>query len=83
MDTEKLKKAISIAEKIACVFVATADNEKIPYVAAVGKIKLNGTDCVAATEWFCPQTVANLQENKFVSIVAWDEASDSGYQLIG
>ena len=37
----------------------------------------------AVSEWFCPGTLENLEQNRFVSLVIWDSASDKGYQLMG
>lgn len=83
MKMAKLEKAVSLAKKVGYVFIATANAEGISHIAAAGKMELSGKGCVSVTEWFCSQTVANLQENKCTSIVVWDPASDNGYQLLG
>jgi hypothetical protein len=38
---------------------------------------------VAVSEWFCPGTLENLDQNRLVSLVIWDPATDTGYQLLG
>ena len=32
---------------------------------------------------FVTGTVENLEQNRFVSLVIWDSASDKGYQVLG
>ncbi len=83
MNAGKLTKAVKIGTQMGHVLIATANSAGIPHVAAAGKIELEGQSTVAITEWFCPGTVANLRKNAGVSVVAWDKASDAGYQLIG
>jgi len=69
--------------KAGYVLIATADPDGMPHVAAAGRIEIESQSAVAITEWFCPGTIANLRENSGVSVVAWDRASDRGYQLTG
>jgi len=38
---------------------------------------------VHVAAWFCPGTVANLEENRRISLVVWDPLRDLGYQLLG
>ncbi len=83
MKIEKLKKAVVLSQRIGSVCVATADRRGVPHIATAGKMDMNDEGCLAITEWFCPGTMANLQMNKFVSIVVWDRDSDSGYQMLG
>ncbi len=82
MTNEMLESAVTLAQKVGYVFIATADSQGMPHVTAAAQIaSFDGG--VAVTEWFCPGTVANLQRNKCVSIVIWAKDLDSGYQLIG
>lgn len=83
MKMEKLKKAVGLSRRIGFVCVATADRRGMPHIATAGKMELADEGYLAITEWFCPGTMANLQTNKFVSIVVWDRDSDSGYQMLG
>ena len=83
MNVEKLQKAIVLAAKVERVWVATADAEGMPHIAAAAKLESDDQETIEVTEWFCPGTTANLQTNKFVSIVVWDRDSDSGYQMLG
>jgi predicted pyridoxine 5'-phosphate oxidase superfamily flavin-nucleotide-binding protein len=83
MKSETIHKMVALGEKLQHVFVATADRTGMPHVAAAGKISLVSDEQVAVTAWFCPGTTANLEENRKISIVAWDASADTGYQLLG
>lgn len=83
MNMEIMNKAAQIADKAGYVFVATFNAAGAPHVAIAGRMTLNKRRRVEVTEWFCPGTVANLQENPRLSLVAWDSTTDTGYQLIG
>jgi len=80
---EKLKKVVDLAEKVRHVFVATADATGLPHVASVGKLTYEPDGRVVLADWFCPATVTNLQQNPQIAIVAWDTATDFGYQILG
>jgi pyridoxine/pyridoxamine 5'-phosphate oxidase len=83
MNVKILKKAIALAEKAGSIFIATVDAHGVPHIAAATKADLTPEGRVAITEWFCPGTIANLQQNFHVSLVIWDKENDSGYQLLG
>lgn len=80
---KNLDSAISLAEKLEHVYVATADASGLPHVAAAGQLARVSNDHVAVAAWFCPGTLANLDVNLRISLVIWDPASDAGYQLLG
>jgi hypothetical protein len=65
------------------VFIATSSARGQPHIAAAGKLVLTPEKHIAVTEWFCPATMANLQVSPRLSLVVWDAAADTGYQLIG
>lgn len=83
MKIEKLEKAVDLSQSVGFVCIATADEKGTPHIATAGKMKLADDGCLAISEWFCLDTMTNLQTNKFVSIVVWDRDSDSGYQMLG
>ncbi len=83
MKTERLKKAVELSTKTGYIFIATVDNAGMPHIGAAGRMDLTEQGCLVVTEWFCPGTIANLLENKDISIVVWDRVSDSGYQMLG
>ena len=83
MKAEKLKEIVHLAQKVGYIFIATANADGMPHMAAAGKLEPVAEDCVAVTEWFCPGTIANLYVNKYISIVIWAKDPDNGYQLLG
>jgi len=83
MKPKSLSTAVELTEKLEHVFVATADSSGMPHVAAAAKLNQTSKDHVALTAWFCPGTIANLSENRRISIVVWNAPSDKGYQLLG
>jgi hypothetical protein len=83
MNPKILKKAVKLGEELKHVFVATADTAGLPHVAAAGKISLESEDHVAVMAWFCPGTVTNLEANRSIGLVVWDQKTDMGYQLLG
>lgn len=82
MNQEVLTRCEKLAAKGAVV-VATADSRGMPHVAAAGRLSVPQEGMVSITEWFCPGTIANVQENDQVSVVAWDQSEDEGIQLLG
>lgn len=80
---ETIRSAVALGEKLEHIFVATADAEGLPHVAAAERFSLETDGVVTVAAWFCPGTVMNLQHNPQVSLVVWDEAADTGYQLLG
>ncbi len=83
MKTKSIRSAIQLAEQLAYIFVATADSAGIPHMAAAGKIRQDSADHVSVAAWFCPGTLANLRNNKQISLVVWDASDDHGFQLLG
>jgi hypothetical protein len=83
MKRDVIKKAVEMGKRLGHVFVATADPAGLPHVAAASRIEAEPEGRVAVSEWFCPGTLANLQANPNVSIVAWDHVSDTGFQILG
>jgi len=82
MNPAKLREAEQLAGRIGHVFIATADSNGQPHIAAAGKLAQTPEKHLMLTEWFCPRTLANLQMNSHLSIVIWDPDVDSGYQII-
>jgi general stress protein 26 len=83
MKEEAIQSAVVLGEKIQNIFVATADAEGLPHVAAAGRISSTSAGYVAVSAWFCPGTVMNIQKNRRVALVVWDAAADIGYQILG
>jgi len=83
MQASALKNAVGLARQQQHLFVATADRDGLPHVAAAGELKLLPPDRVMVAAWFCPGTVRNLEVNRRVALVVWDPRADTGYQLLG
>ena len=83
MKIQKLQNAVALAQKTGHLYLATADANAIPHMAAAGKLSSKSQDTIEVTEWFCPGTVANLEQNKSIAIAVWDCPCDVGYQLLG
>jgi hypothetical protein len=83
MDINVLKKAITLAEELGHIFVATSNNAGITHIGAAGKVILNDESLLEVTSWFCPETVKNIQTNNNVTLLVWDSRNDRGYQLFG
>lgn len=83
IEMKNLDNAIDLAERVGHVFVTTADSTGMPHVAAATQIHKRSEEKVAVSAWFCPGTIANLDENRRISLVVWDAPSDRGFQLLG
>lgn len=83
MNRETLEAAAALGDALGHVFVGTASGDGIPHVASAGRIALSGEGDIVVAEWFCPRTMANLQENERITVVAWDPAQDRGHQMVG
>jgi hypothetical protein len=83
LKTESIVHAVTLARKLGHLFVTTADGKGLPHVAAAAEMNSVAENRVAVSAWFCPGTLANLDQNRLVSLVVWDEDADSGLQLLG
>jgi len=83
MKSGAVQRAVDLGAKLGHVFVATADAKGFPHVAAAGGISPASQGRVAVDAWFCPGTVANLEQNRRIALVVWDPARDEGYQILG
>ena len=82
MNPEALEQAVNMA-RASFLFVATADADGMPHLAAARDLALARSDEVSVIEWFCPRTLANLQANPRIAIVVWNATENSGFQLVG
>lgn len=82
MDAEILKKVKRLAQKTKIVYVATANREGIPHIAAAeGMAFMDGE--IAFRAWFYPKTVENLQENPKLALAVLSPKTQEGYQVFG
>jgi len=77
-----IDRALAIAGQ-GLVLIATSDGQGVPHVAAANSISKEEKGRLAITDWFCPETVANAEIGRTVSIVIWDPVKDEGHQIIG
>jgi len=83
MRREAIKRAVELGSGLGYVFLATADADGLPHIAASRKLTYEPDGAIGINEWFCPGTLANLQINPRISVVVWDPQSDTGYQILG
>jgi hypothetical protein len=83
MNPRTLTEAVNLAGRIGHVFIATADPSGQAHLTAARRLALGPEKQVLVSDWLCPKTVVNLQRNRLLSLVAWDPATDHGFQLLG
>lgn len=65
------------------VYLATADEEGVPHIAAAEGIRVEDEGRVCFSAWFCIKTMENLRVNPRMSVAVMDPVNKLGYQLIG
>lgn len=83
MKKDAIAEAVEIWRKSGRVFLITANVDGIPHLTIATKFSMDSINSASIAGWFCPQTVANLEENPNMGVAVWDEESDKGYQLLG
>lgn len=83
MKPEKVQKVKNLVEKVKTVYVATANKEGLPHIAASEGMAFNDGDQVIFKAWFCLKTVENLRENPRISLGVLDPETGEGYQVFG
>lgn len=82
MEKGILDKVKEIVQKVKVVYVATANREGIPHIAAAeGMDFIEGQ--IVFRAWFCLKTVENLRENPKLSLAVLSPKTQEGYQLFG
>jgi len=71
-----------LVEKLDGAYVATASKEGTPHIAIEKGLSVDQGNLVF-NSWFCPKTVANLEQNPLVVVALWDGEESEGYQLEG
>ncbi len=80
---QTLDDIVTLAGRVGYVFVATADAGGLPHLASARRLRRTSDGRLGVAEWFCPGTMANLEDNRRVALVAWEAESDTGYQALG
>ena len=83
MDQSKLNEALLMMHERKYFFIASADKNGLPHLTVGSRITPHSDDLPEVYFWPCPVTLANLQWNKNVSLIVWDEERDKGFQLLG
>lgn len=83
VDQNILERAVDLGRRLGHIFIATTDDNGMPHLAAARAIDMEPEGRISVSEWFCPGTIGNLQQNKRISLVVWDSIGDVGYQLLG
>jgi uncharacterized protein len=83
MNNELVEKAVDMGRRVGYALVATCDGNGLPHIAASRRVEAEPDGHIAVSEWFCPGTISNLEANPRISIVIWDPATDTGFQLAG
>ena len=78
--SDELKKAIS---EIQPSFVATADKEGKPNVSTKGSLSVLDENHLVFAELMSPQTIKNLKENPYLSIIALNPETRKGWRIWG
>ena len=78
-----IRQSISLAEGEGRIIVATASEQGVPHTATGANMSLVDVAKIRLRYWFCPNTIANVARNRWMSVVVWDPVGDRGYQLIG
>lgn len=80
MITETIKLFV---EKVPLAFVASADENGHPHLAAGRELKVLDADNLVLENWFCPTTLRNVAHNPRVAVAVTAGASGDGYQFAG
>jgi len=83
MEKGLLDEVKKLVQGVKIVYVATANREGIPHIAAAEGMTFVDEDQVVFRAWFCIKTVGNLQENPRLSLAVFNPEIQEGYQLLG
>lgn len=83
MRYRQLEQFMHFAHDVGHLFIATANQDGEPHMAVAGSLIYRSESQIEIDEWFCPQTLANLEHSRLISVAVWDPESDAGMQLSG
>ncbi len=83
MNRRAFEAAATLAKRRQHLLISTADKAGVPHIASVGGIGRLADDKLVLDDWHCPTTRLNLQNNSPITLVVWDIATDTGYQMVG
>jgi hypothetical protein len=73
----------SLIEAANLAVVATSDSKGRVHLATAKDMRVLDEDRVAFEEWFCNETLSNLEDNPHVTVGVVDSNTGKGYQLLG
>jgi predicted pyridoxine 5'-phosphate oxidase superfamily flavin-nucleotide-binding protein len=83
MEKGLLDKVRKLVRGVKVVYVATANREGAPHIAASEGMTFVDGDRIVFRAWFCIKTVGNLRENPRLSLAVLNTETGEGYQLLG
>jgi len=83
MNNEMLEKVKRLVDKVGTVYIATADRKGTPHIAASKGMTFTQEGHILFKAWFCLKTVANLGENRKLSLAILNPKTQEGYQILG
>ena len=83
MNRGMLQKVKELVEKVGTVYIATADRKGTPHIAASEGMAFTKEGHIVFKAWFCLKTVANLGENRKLSLAVLNPKTQEGYQILG
>jgi hypothetical protein len=78
-----IRQSVDLAEGEGRIIVATASEQGVPHTATGANMSMLSGARIRLRYWFCPNTIANVARNRWMSVVVWDPVHDRGYQLVG
>jgi hypothetical protein len=78
----KLDQAVALAKRVKHILIATSDINGVPHIAAAGAM-VRIDNSIGIYSWYCPVSLSNIRQHPEVSVVVWDTATDTGFQIIG
>jgi len=73
----------SLIETATLALVATSDSRGRVHLATAKDMRVLDGDRVAFEDWFCNETLSNLEDNRHVTVGVVDFHTGNGYQLQG
>jgi predicted pyridoxine 5'-phosphate oxidase superfamily flavin-nucleotide-binding protein len=70
-------------DRVGHAFVATADSEGNPHLAAGRGISILEPDRLVFESWFCQTSLKNLAQNSKVAVAIADPVTGNGFQFLG
>jgi len=83
LERETLKKVKELVQKLGIVYLATADREGTPHIAASEGVTFTEEGKILFKAWFCLKTVENLAMNRKLSLAILNPKTQEGYQILG